>query len=250
MKKKAIIFAMAALLLLGLYLNRSYAYIYNFIAVQNLVDHLTPKITEHNYAKDSQASPLWYVALGDSLTAGVGTENYQQSYPFLLADALAKEKKQNWRLLNLAVPGAESADVLSQQLPAMLKQQPQLITLLVGTNDIHNFISEQKFADNYRQILEQLKTKTAARIIVLTVPNIGYRTLVLPPYNWYFANRAQVFNKIIKKLCQEYQIGCFDLAQTSRSILRARSNYSRDLFHPSANGYYQWFNKIYAAINF
>ncbi|MER6925586.1 GDSL-type esterase/lipase family protein, partial [Streptomyces spiralis] len=64
-------------------------------------------------------SPVRFVALGDSLTEGVGAPvgSGRRGWAALLADGLAEEPVE---FTNLAVSGAQTRDVLERQTPAAL----------------------------------------------------------------------------------------------------------------------------------
>ena len=65
------------LLILGIYLNRSYAYFYNFLSQHSLV---APTHEETMIVGSSpRLQTIKYIALGDSLTAGVGVSDYKNS---------------------------------------------------------------------------------------------------------------------------------------------------------------------------
>ena len=86
----------------------------------------------HNAVALDGRGPLW-VALGDSLTAGIGASAYDRGWVGQLAATLP-----GWRVVNLAVSGGRVRDVLDVQLPALaaLGQEPDLVTLLIGNNDL------------------------------------------------------------------------------------------------------------------
>lgn len=94
-----------------------------------------------------------YVAMGDSLTAGVGANTVAQTYPYIVASGIAQNKGINVMVLNLGNPGAVSAGVLADQVPKTLEVNPSYITLLIGINDVHNLVPLKDFQNNIHQIL-------------------------------------------------------------------------------------------------
>ena len=247
MSKRFYIVASAALLVAALaYLFFSYIYIYRSIGAANLA---FPD-TQHFYKVGSpSATPeKTYVSLGDSLTAGVGVDTYTSSYPYLLAQSLAG--KSAIELKNFAWPGAKTKDVIAS-LPAALAQKPDIVTLLVGVNDIHDRkMTAAEFEENYRVILETLTKKTKAKIYIISIPYIGTRALFLPPFNYYFNYETTKFNDIIRRLAGEYKLPYIDIATPTRSLFSSDATlYSIDSFHPSAAGYKLWSDILYADIN-
>lgn len=231
MKKLLVIF-----LILGIYLNRSYAYFYNFLAQKHLVAPVHNTTT--NIGNNPGKQTTKYAALGDSLTAGVGVLNYEQSYPYLVAQNLSA--KENIELFNFAQAGATSYEVLSYQLPQVLAIKPDFITLLIGVNDIHNLISAKQFEENYTRIIAVLKN-SKTKIYVLSLPYLGSEKIVFFPYNFLLDFRTKQFNKVIKKISQNYGVEYIDLYQPSKGT----NFYSSDQFHPADQGYKEWVTKIY-----
>ncbi len=218
----------------AVYLIWSYSYFYNFLGKTNLTapSHETSvMIGNHN----TQAST--YVALGDSLTAGVGVSDYQKSYPYLIAQKLSS--KNNVQLINLAHPGDMSQDVLINQTPQAEYLKPDLITLLIGVNDIHNLKSLREFEANYSKIVSSLK-KSGARIYLFSIPYLGASKIVYPPYNLILDLRTKQFNRVIKKISIDYGVNYIDLYALSKSV----NFYSPDQFHPGAQGYKEWATQI------
>ena len=86
----------------------------------------------HNTAALAADGPLW-VALGDSLTVGIGASAHDRGWVGQLAAGMP-----GWRVVNLGVSGGRVRDVLDRQLPALasLGQEPELVTLLIGNNDL------------------------------------------------------------------------------------------------------------------
>lgn len=190
---------------------------------------------------------ITYTALGDSLTAGVGVSKYEDSYPYRLAQTMSGGSGVILR--DRAYPGARTSDLIKDLLDTAINDQPDIITLLIGVNDVHGNVSKKIFTENYAEILRRLKTETKARIVAISIPYIGTDSLLLPPYNLYFKYRTVEYNKIIKKLAQENNIEYADLYTPTERMFANPALYSADSFHPSASGYRLWSEIIYADYN-
>lgn len=242
--------ALIVVLVIGaiVYFNRSYAYIYNHI---DKVALKTPDKTRTYLVVNNKtaSSSLVYAALGDSLTAGVGAEKYSDSYPYILAQYFAGND-YSVTLKDRAVPGAKSKDLLLGLLPGTINDQPDIVTVLIGVNDVHSDISVNEFTENYGNILLRLTTETKAKIYVISVPFIGANNLLLPPYNYMFDLRTQRYNAALKDLADKYNVKYIDLyTQTVDLFKNNGPYYASDFFHPSAQGYKIWADLIYASIN-
>ncbi len=188
---------------------------------------------------------LMYTALGDSLTAGVGVLKYEESYPYRLAQKLAGGNSVI-TLRDRSLPGARTGDLINNLLTDAINDRPDIVTLLIGVNDIHGNTAKKKFAENYSEILKRLKAGTKAEIFAVSIPYIGTDALLLPPFNSYFKHRTKEYNKIIKRLAQANNLNYIDLFTPTERMLDNASFCSTDLFHPSAKGYGLWADIIYA----
>ncbi|MDO8498387.1 MAG: SGNH/GDSL hydrolase family protein [bacterium] len=224
-------------IILSVYLNRAYAHIYAMMGDHNLPNPTTQK--NITFPHKSSTPTLKYVALGDSLSAGVGSSSFKDSFPYLRAEKLAR--KNSVTLVNLALPGVQSADVLRNQVSLAILEDPQEITLFVGINDLHNLQSPEDFGKTYRQIILELKNKTSAQITLINLPNLGSDMLLYPPYNFLFDFRTRQFNKVITEIGQEENLKVIDLYDFTKEIVSKNADfYSVDEFHPSASGYKLW----------
>lgn len=238
MKKLIVIIILIIPLLAGVYLNRAYARIFNTIGAAALVS--PDRQQTYNFKSEMTTSKnIIYVSLGDSLTAGVGIDDYAQSYPYLLAQKMA-ESGSPVTLKNWSLPGARTADLIDQLLAPALKEKPDIVTLLIGVNDIDGNVPAEKFKSNYEFILARL-ARSGAKVYLINIPYIGADTLFLPPYAAYFDLRTREHNAIIKELAGKYKAVYVDLySPTVATFKKAGAHYSADQFHPSADGYRLW----------
>lgn len=149
-----------------------------------------------------------------------------------------------------AVPGARTDDLLNGLLPAAIRDNPDIVTVLIGVNDVHNDTNRAEFSANYENIIMRLRKETKAKIYLINIPFIGADNLILPPYNYLFDARTKQFNKVIQELAIKYQIKYIDLYTPTKNLFtKSGSHYAADLFHPSAEGYKIWADLIYANFN-
>lgn len=246
MKHKKTIIILVILLITGIYLNRVYAHFYNHIGEVNLASQVFD-YNEGLLIGDNTGAVIDYVALGDSLTYGVGAGNLENTWPYIFANILFLDEYKPLKLYNFGIPGARIQDVINNQLEKAIILQPDYITVFIGINDIHGLCSPQVFAGDLAYLLERLSKETTAKIIVVNLPYLGSKDLVLFPYNYLLDWRTKQFNQQIENVAKFYNLKLVDLySNTKRELKTNRSFYSIDWFHPSDVGYQLWADYIYA----
>jgi len=98
------------------------------------------------------------VALGDSLTYGYGA-NPKTAYPTVLAE-LSK-----WNVVNAGVNGDTSADVLTR-VNKITEQNPDLVLLGVGGNDVLQRISPDTMRANIIATIDTLQSNNSDGVII------------------------------------------------------------------------------------
>ncbi len=120
----------------------------------------------------SQPREILYLALGASDAAGVGAVPPTEGYVFRIEDEL-EERVDDVRLVNLGVPGADVA-LIERTLEGFLAtgQEPDLVTLWAGPNDVIRGDDPEDFEKDLADILEQLRDETDAVIVMANVPDL------------------------------------------------------------------------------
>lgn len=174
---------------------------------------------QDNLAALAGARPMW-VALGDSLTQGIGAPSHDRGWVGQVRDRLADDGL-DYAVLNLAVSGATTRDVLERQLPVLaeLPEQPPvgLVTLMVGSNDLLRPSNRKLLPANYLQLLEALPRGS----VVTTLPNPSAA-----------ARRA---NAILQRVAGEHGLVVAELRDPRTSSWRGKL--AADHFHPNELGY-------------
>jgi lysophospholipase L1-like esterase len=134
--------------------------------VENEIKPYAQAWQERNLEALASADPLW-VVLGDSLSQGVGASSIEHSWVLETQRALA-DRGLRYRIVNLSFSGARIADVLDRQLPALagLAVAPDLVTVLIGSNDIIRRDLRARLPEHYRAMLAALPKGA----LVATVP--------------------------------------------------------------------------------
>lgn len=115
-----------------------------FFLVNWLLPSAEPVMTKPSASAKKKV--VTYVAIGDSLTKGVGDSTNQGGFVPLLAQSLTNETDLEFKAINYGVSGNTSSQILSrmQEKKEIQKdlKQAQLLTITVGGNDLRKAILE------------------------------------------------------------------------------------------------------------
>ena len=167
-----------------------------------------------NLAALGRSGPLW-VALGDSMTQGIGASAFDRGWTGQLGPIAGLPT----RLVNLSSSGARVADVLDRQLPALfsLGETPDLVTVLIGSNDLIRRRRREEFPAAFADLLAQLPTGT----VVATLPNPS--------------RAAAAGNDALVRAVAEHGLRIAELRDRRTSSWKGKL--ATDHFHPNDAGY-------------
>jgi acyl-CoA thioesterase-1 len=123
---------------------------------------------------DAGADERVIVALGDSLTAGLGVAA-DEAYPVLL-EARLRQAGFAYRMVNAGVSGDTSAGGL-RRLDWVLRAKPEIVLLALGANDGLRGLPVSALRDNLTAIVTRLR-ETNVRVLLIGMrlpPNYGDR---------------------------------------------------------------------------
>jgi lysophospholipase L1-like esterase len=164
-----------------------------------------------------ETGPLW-VALGDSLTQGIGASAYDRGWVGQLGRRLRDEGRIS-RVLNLSVSGARVIDVLERQLPVLeaLAEPQAVVTLLIGSNDLFRRKYRLELPASFELLLQRLPAGT----VVANLPNPNATAVAL--------------NASLLRAVQRRGLVLADMRQPRTTNWRGKL--AADHFHPSDRGY-------------
>jgi phosphatidylinositol alpha 1,6-mannosyltransferase len=178
-----------------------------------------------------------YAALGDSLSEGFsdwGRSERSIGFAYVLA-GLLREQIPDLEFTNLGMSGARVADVLRHQVDRASELTPDLLTLVVGANDLLSTPSEQ-FRRDYNDLVGRLRSRSSGLIAIANIPDFAH---LLPPqyvtYRIAIGNRTREFNRVIADTAAAYGVLLVDLAASPE--VEDLRNLSGDGIHPNARGY-------------
>lgn len=159
------------------------------------------------------------VALGDSLTVGVGASDTAHGYISILA------KRLNITIANKGVSGDTTADAEKRLQRDVLDEHPNIVLILLGGNDYLKQVPQEETFRNLRSIIERTQ-KTGATVLL-----IGVRGGLL----------HDKFDKDFEKLAKD--TGSLFVPNALNEILGDPKLMS-DQVHPNDDGYLKIADKI------
>lgn len=171
------------------------------------------------------------VALGDSVTVGVGDLGVPAGWAAHLAFAVGAEE-----FTNVAQIGARARDVATRQAAVAIQRRPQLATLLVGGNDVlRGDFDAQVVASHVERTVTGLRNVGADVAVVLlhdprlTLPGPRVVREVLGE------RAASVNGAVSARLARESRVVLVDPRLSD--FTASRHAWSIDRLHPSAAGH-------------
>lgn len=214
----------------------------------NGLDNANYEKEEEAHEKTEDDGKLSIVALGDSLTRGIGDDS-GEGYVKRLTHTLKDEYGQDISLANLSVSGAKTADLASLLKTSGAKHavsKADVIVMTIGGNDLFPGVEgltaenlaayepdTETFEANSRQILEELRKENAdAPIYWISLYNPFEDLTILGDTSQFVID----WNYQLQRLASEYKnfviIPVFDLFQG-----QVKEFLYTDHFHPNAKGY-------------
>lgn len=138
------------------------------------------------------------LSLGDNIT--IGSRTYL-SYPDICGNLLRLKTNEEWNVINFAQADLTTV-ALHRQMPGQFLKPdhvvPDLITIMIGTNDARTMVAPDDFAIAYRQVLTKASILSPqSTIVAIPIPPVhkGVRL----PYFYSMNQMIQQYNRIIQE---------------------------------------------------
>jgi acyl-CoA thioesterase I len=152
---------------------------------------------------------------------------------------------------NLGVNGFTSRDVIEVELPQLGGLRPELITLLIGVNDVVQGVPVETYRQNVVQILDDAVDRVgAARVLVVTTPDY-----TVTPSGADYGDPVQqsagirANNAIITEVARGLGIQVVDIYDISLGAATDRGLVASDGLHPSGAQYRLWVELVAPAVS-
>jgi acyl-CoA thioesterase I len=192
-----------------------------------------------------------YLALGDSYTIGTGASAKARNYPSILAARLTKAIGRKVGLTNPAVNGFTTLDLIANELGYVDRLKPQLVSILIGVNDIVQGRTVEQYRISLVRIYDAVASLGLApgRVVAISIPNWSE-----VPAARTFGDKAALhrltdaFNSIAHREAQSSGFMWIDITAVSTSAMGAPGWISSDQLHPGDAQYAAWAEVIWNAV--
>ena len=190
-----------------------------------------------------RALKLRYLALGDSYTIGTGASDDAHSWPSIIAARLGAD------LTNPAVNGYTTLDLVRDELPYLERIKPDLVSILIGVNDL----VQGRSPDHYRHSLALIYAAIAqidrARVAAVSIPTWSY---VPAAADFGGAERVAkltgIFNDVAREEANAHGFKWIDIGPASTSGKGTRGWIASDHLHPGDSQYEAWAEVIWPVV--
>jgi lysophospholipase L1-like esterase len=192
-----------------------------------------------------------YLALGDSYTIGTGASDGAHSWPSIIAARLAEQTRGQVELTNPAINGFTTQDLIEDELPQVRRLKPDLVTILIGVNDLVRERNPADYRASLVRIYDEVKKEKArdGRVFAVSIPNWS----VVPAAREYgdperIRDLTDAFNDIAREEATTRGFGWIDITAASLSGLGTPGWIASDGLHPGDNQYAAWAEVIWHSV--
>jgi lysophospholipase L1-like esterase len=194
---------------------------------------------------------LRYLALGDSYTIGTGASDISCSWPSIVHISLARATGREVQLMNPAVNGFTTLDVIQRELRHIEEYHPDFVTVLIGVNDL----VQGRNLEEYRGALATIYDRIAAlklaqgRAVAISIPSWSY-----VPEAKRFGGSDLVqeltsdFNAVAQKEAEARGFSWVDIGEVSASAIGTPGWIASDDLHPGDVQYAAWAEVIWESV--
>ncbi len=138
--------------------------------------------------KLSQGKPLLWLFLGDSITHGAAHTRGSRDYVDHCEEVIRWELKKPQRIRDLVVNAGISGDTIaryfSEKSTRLLPDNAHIVLINFGVNDVRSRVSEEKFADDLRTLVKQVRRGRAIPVLQVPSPVKGMKAR-----DWLFRDK-------------------------------------------------------------
>jgi lysophospholipase L1-like esterase len=238
MTTKILLFLFAVL---AFYALLQYARTRHFIAIGT---QLAREAAPLAYEQHPDAAHVRVLHIGDSSVVGTGSSDprlsvagrFGSDYP--LAD-----------VVNLGVNGTKTGELIAR-FESIQDQRFDLIVVHTGGNDIVRYVSLEDLEKQLPKVLD-FANNISDTVLLLHGGNVGTSYLFPAGTRWLFTKRTAQVRDVWMQIAQEKGVHYVDLWRQGNDDpfkREPKKYYAADGFHPSDDGYGDWYEHIHAVL--
>jgi lysophospholipase L1-like esterase len=184
---------------------------------------------------------LRYLALGDSYTIGTGASDPSRAWPSIIASRLGTE------LTNPAVNGYTTLDLIREELPYVERVKPDLISVLIGVNDLVQGRGPEAYGQSLRTIYREVAV--GSDVFAISIPTWSYVPAAADFGGTEHVDRLTgIFNGVAREEAAALGFIWIDLGPVSTSRIGSPGWLASDQLHPGDAQYAAWAEAIWPAM--
>ncbi|GAA0352102.1 SGNH/GDSL hydrolase family protein [Bacillus horti] len=176
------------------------------------------------------------VAMGDSLTEGIGDEVKDVQLKSWVAH-FAEFHQPALKVTNLAKRGLLSHQIRSTQLEETLSHNPDIVSLIAGGNDVlkDGWNPEQYQVDMEFMVQQLTQQRPDVAIMTSTLPDFTLRLPLPSEKKKIMKEQLLEANEIIRSIGERHDLLLIDF--WNHPLSQEPTVWSQDLVHPNSVGY-------------
>jgi lysophospholipase L1-like esterase len=186
--------------------------------------------------------------LGDSYTIGTGASHESRNFPSLLAARVQEASGREVEVVNPAVNGFTTIDLLAKELGYITDLKPDLVSVLIGVNDLVQGRSAQQYGESLVEIYDAIAAThlKAGRVAAISIPNWS----VVPAARDFgdparLRKLTEAFNALARQEAEARKFAWVDLTEVSTNAVSPAGWIAADELHPGDAQYSAWADEIW-----
>ena len=193
-----------------------------------------------------------YLALGDSYTIGTGATHESRNFPSVLAALVEEATGRKVHVVNPAVNGFTTIDLLAREIGFIDDLKPDLVTVLVGVNDLVRGRTVAQYREAMSEIYDAVATLHLpdGRAAAISIPDWS----AVPAAGDYgdprrLREKTDAFNAAARGEAARRGFAWVDISEVSRRGLGSAGWISPDDLHPGDPQYAAWAKEIWGEVS-
>lgn len=157
------------------------------------------------------------ICFGDSITAGARS---YLGYPEYAGNLLTGKLNKDWNIINYSANGLTTIGLVrsvNEQLSSLRCYDASMISVLIGTNDLKENITQEEFSIAYSQLVVKLKLICSSNhIVLIKIPR--FIAGIMYPYHINMNEKLDQFNSVIEDIARKQKLKLFEFNISSEDF--------------------------------